>query len=92
VKHELKSHPQFFKASWRGFKPFEIRKNDRKFEPMDEVVLQEWDPDAQDSDTFEKKGAYTGREITGFINYVSHYQQQEGYVVFSFEETGRSEE
>lgn len=82
MKHELKSHPQFFRASWRGFKPFEIRANDRKFEQMDEIVLQEWDPETQE---------YTGREIEGWINYVTHYQQAEGYVVFSFEETRRIE-
>lgn len=83
MKHELKSHPQFFKASWRGFKPFEIRNNDRKFEVMDEVVLQEWDPELEE---------YSGREICGFINYITHYQQLGDYVVFSFEETSRREE
>lgn len=87
MKHELKSHPQFFKASWRGFKPFEIRNNDRNFEPMDEIVLQEWDPDIAGPTGEDER--YTGREIEGFINYISNYEQKEGYVVFSFEETGR---
>jgi len=89
MKHVLKSHPEFFRASWRGFKPFEIRKNDRNFEPMDEIVLQEWDPDLPNVD--DEAERYTGREIEGFINYVTHYQQDEGYVVFSFEETRRTE-
>jgi hypothetical protein len=83
MTHELKSALPFFKATWRGFKPFEIRKNDRKFEVMDEVILKEWDQEAEE---------YTGREVRGWINYISHYQQDEGYVVFSFEELQRTED
>ena len=82
MSHELKSHPQYFQATWRGFKPFEIRVNDRKFQPMDEVFLKEWDPETQE---------YTGREIEGWINYVTDYEQKEGYVVFSIEITSKRE-
>ncbi len=82
MKHELKSHPQYFRATWRGFKPFEIRINDRNFQPFDEVSLNEWDPETQE---------YTGRVVEGWINYVTTYEQKEGYVVFSIEETGRTE-
>ncbi len=82
MKHELKSHPQHFRATWRGWKPFEIRINDRKFEQMDEIVLQEWDPETQE---------YSGREVSGFINYVTTYEQKDGYVVFGFEENSRTE-
>lgn len=83
MKHELKVYPQFFKALWCGHKTFEIRKNDRKFEERDEVVLQENDNGSHDG--------YTGREIDGFITYLTDYEQKPGYVVFSFHETSRRE-
>jgi hypothetical protein len=77
-KHSLKSIPVFFQACWVGDKGFEIRKNDRDFQERDEVVLCEWD------------GAeFTGREIHGFIRYLTRFEQKEGFVVFAFEETHR---
>lgn len=79
MKHELKTRPQYFKVSWAGAKPFEIRKNDRGFEEHDEVVLQEYD------------GQYTGREIHGFITYVTGFEQKKGYVVFGIAESWRTE-
>ena len=82
MKHELKSRPEFFNATWAGAKTFEIRFNDRKFQVHDEVCLQEWDPKDQE---------YTGREIDGFIRYITDYLQQDGYVVFTFDEIGRRE-
>lgn len=83
MRHELKSWPQFFKATLAGAKTFEIRNNDRKFEVHDEVVLLEWDPETKE---------YTGRTIEGFILYISDHEQKPGYVVFSIDETRRTEE
>lgn len=82
MKHELKVKPQYFKALWCGDKTFEIRKNDRNFEERDEVVLQEIEGADHD---------YTGREIEGFITYLTDFEQKPGYVVFSFKETRRTE-
>ncbi len=48
-------------AHVKGIKPWEIRKNDRKFEPGDDVVLEEWNP------THE---AFTGSWIMGSIVYL----------------------
>jgi hypothetical protein len=42
--HELKIWPQFYCRVADGSKTFELRKNDRGFQPGDEVVLREWDP------------------------------------------------
>jgi hypothetical protein len=81
LRHQLKTLPQYFKAIWCGDKTFEIRLNDRNFEERDEVVLQEFEgPD------------YTGREVDGFITYLTAYEQKKNYVVFAFRETGRREE
>lgn len=46
--HHLKTHPKYFDAVARGEKTFEVRKNDRDFQPGDVVVLQRWDPDTRD--------------------------------------------
>lgn len=79
--HELKTATQYFQALWIGDKTFEIRNNDRNFKERDEIVLQEIDADAD----------YTGREIHGFIRYLTYFKQRPGYVVFSYQETSRIE-
>lgn len=52
MKHELKIWPQYFCRVKDGSKTFEVRKNDRGFQPGDEVNLREWDPQL-----VEKSGA-----------------------------------
>lgn len=44
MKHELKIWPQYYCRVADGSKTFEVRENDRGFQPGDEVVLREWDP------------------------------------------------
>lgn len=70
--HHLKIEPQYFLAIQQGRKNFEIRKNDRDFQEGDKLILQEYLP-----------GSYTGRDITAEIGYISVFQQQPGYCVFS---------
>lgn len=83
MTHSLKVYPKYFKALWRGDKTFEIRLNDRNFEERDEILLQE--------NTDGSHEGYTGREIGGFITYLTDYEQKKGYVVFSFQESFRTE-
>lgn len=62
--HELKCEQPWFEAVWSGHKPFEIRKNDRNYQPGDLLVLREcW---------IDNDGAthYTGREATRVVTYV----------------------
>jgi hypothetical protein len=80
--HSLKTRPEFFQAAWIGDKTFEVRKNDRDFRERDEVTLVEFQPETND---------YSGREIHGVIRYLTHFEQKEGFVVFSIEQTGRTE-
>ena len=42
--HELKVWSQYFKALFTRVKKFEIRKDDRKFEVNDALLLREWSP------------------------------------------------
>ena len=44
MKHELKIWPQYYTRVADGSKTLEVRKNDRGFQPGDEVVLREWNP------------------------------------------------
>lgn len=73
--HELKTWQEYFVAVSAGIKNFEIRKNDRNYEPYDELLLKEWD---------HKKEEYTGRILHRRIDYILHGGQfgvEEGYCI-----------
>lgn len=82
MTHNLKTLPQYFQSAWTGRKTFEIRNNDRNFQMDDEIVLEEFNRNEDD---------YTGRSIEGFITYITSFEQKDGYVIFSYQETGRTE-
>lgn len=73
--HRLKILPIHFFNVQNGLKKFEVRKNDRKFELYDEVILQEW----------SKEDGYTGNQIAFEINYIlpDFEALKNGYVIFS---------
>jgi ASC-1-like (ASCH) protein len=48
MKHELKIWPQYYQRVAEGTKTFEVRKNDRKYQMGDEVVLYYYDPKEHD--------------------------------------------
>jgi hypothetical protein len=77
MKHYLKIWPQYYCRVADGSKTFEVRKNDRGFQPGDEVVLKEFDPDKEkyyDTDYdagYTTKGHYTQSvELIFKIGYV----------------------
>ena len=74
MKHEIKTHINYFKKVWDGSKNFEIRKNDRDYSEGDRVHLLEWNKSNRE---------YTGRRVEAIIGYVCDYEQKDGYVVFS---------
>lgn len=59
-EHELKTEPPFFDRVVDGSKPFEVRKDDRGFQPGDTLWLREWSQDA----------GYTGREARRRVTYL----------------------
>lgn len=81
MKHELKIWPQYYCRVADGSKTFEVRNNDRGYQPGDLVVLSEFDPDKEwDQDNglsglaagwISRKGKYTGNKKLVFkIGYV----------------------
>lgn len=82
MHHELKILPPYFEAVIDGRKTFEIRKDDRGFQAGDTVTLREYDPEYKGYHRSEEQ-MYTGRKHSAGIGYVTAYEQQPGYVVFS---------
>ena len=60
-QHELKCWPLFFEAVASGVKPFEVRRDDRGYQPGDLLRLREWNPDSE---------TYTGRECHRRVTYL----------------------
>ena len=73
TQHNLKCHPQYFKAVKNGTKTFECRYNDRNFKVGDELILKEYDP---------QKG-YTGEHIVTKVTYLlsDFIGLKNGYVI-----------
>lgn len=60
--HFLKTHPVPFAALQSGSKKHEVRVNDRNFQESDQLILEEWDPSAEQ---------YTGRVEHRWVTYVT---------------------
>lgn len=59
--HTLKIWPEYYKFVEGGQMNFQLRENDRDFQPGDILVLQEWDP---------KNKSYSRKEIKYDITYI----------------------
>jgi hypothetical protein len=82
MRHELKIWPQYFARVADGSKTFEVRKNDRGFQPNDEVLLREFDTEVveiehQDHNPLgydewieRRERGYTGKSLEFRIGYV----------------------
>ena len=86
MKHGLKILPQYFCRVQDGSKTFEVRENDRGFQPGDIVVLNEWNPATRSIDdplgSYEMIIGFTGNFMTFKVGYV--YPLPDGkHVVFS---------
>ena len=76
--HDLKTHPEPFKAVWAGTKLFEFRKNDRGFKVGDSLNLREWDP---------KTMKYSGMAIMAKVTYIlkNGFGLPENYCILSLD-------
>lgn len=75
--HELKIDPAPFDAVIRGWKFFEVRKNDRGFKNGDRLLLKEYNPASK---------KYTGNEYTTppICCIVMDYGLKEGFVALGW--------
>jgi len=77
TRHELKTEPDVFEATWAGRKTAEYRRNDRNFGVGDQLILKEW----------SREGGYTGREVAAVISHVlegPRFGVPTGYAMLSF--------
>lgn len=84
MNHELKCWPQYFQRVKDGTKTFEVRINDRGFQPGDKVTLREFDPMAPVAGGVEGQtmGQFTKEFPISFrVGYVLPLDQN--HVVFS---------
>lgn len=82
--HELKCHPQFFKAVDRGDKTFECRKDDRGFQEGDHLFLREWNPVTITQQNKESRViGYTGSTLVVEVTYLLRRFEglKEGWVI-----------
>lgn len=70
VTHRLKSWPDGFRDVLTGRKRFEVRRDDRDFQPGDQVELREFNPGDEDGDFSPLQHGYTGRAAMYKIGYV----------------------
>lgn len=86
ITHELKTWPEFFRATLDGTKKFELRRNDRDYRVGDQLLLKEWNPQAgvcldiarpeeHGSALGPPTGGYTGREVLVRVDYIMDSQQ-----------------
>ena len=79
--HRLKILKEYADAKMQGIKPFEIRKNDRDYKVGDYIYYT----------AINENGDKIDHEIDKWcfiIRYITNYNQKDGYVVFTDENTG----
>lgn len=68
MHHALKSWQEYFAMTMAGDKDWEIRKNDRDYQPGDTVQLFEWvRPDFNQVGVMLKAGRFTGERSPYFL-------------------------
>lgn len=70
MHHELKIWPQYYSHVASGSKTFEVRVNDRGFQPGDTVTLEEFDPTPVNATTTAPRGFTDSPKLTFKIGYV----------------------
>ena len=81
MKHELKIWPQYYCRVANGSKTFEVRINDRGFQPGDTVVLHEFDPKLEFTERDEHPLGYDERTTIGNYTKSKPLEFKIGYVM-----------
>ena len=80
MRHNLKSHPEFFREVISGAKTFEIRLNDRDYKVGDVLWLREY------REPIGCQGGYTGWDCLKVVTYITSFEQKDNYVVMGIKE------
>ena len=78
--HKIKILKKYADAKIEGIKPFEIRKNDRKYKVNDQIMYT-----AIDSETGKKIEHEINKKVYEIV-YITNFMQIENYIVFSDKE------
>ncbi len=78
MTHEIKCWPQYFSRVLDGSKTFEVRENDRGYQPGDIVKMLEWDPTIitksdytpYGDENYKEARGYSGQQVQFKIGYV----------------------
>ncbi len=70
MTHEIKCWPQYFQRCKDGSKTFELRKNDRGYQPGDIVIMREWNPEPINAGGKEAQGFTDEKPLEFKIGYV----------------------
>lgn len=79
MKHELKCWPEYYEQIVSGYKPWELRYNDRDYKCGDTLLLREYKLSEEE---------YTGREIELLIVYILEgpmFGLEDGYCIMSLQ-------
>ena len=68
MRHDLKIWPQYYCHVKNGNKTFEVRKNDRGFQPGDTVVLREYDTRMRMVESCGGPDAGWNEEVVGYTS------------------------
>lgn len=80
IEHELKTHPIYFEKVYHGFKPWELRKNDRDFKVGELVLLKSFDPDTQ-----KFSGSFIKAMITYILKDCPQFGLADGYCILTLD-------
>lgn len=90
--HELKLDDVYFDDIKYGTKRFEIRKNDRDFQAGDLLALSRYGSGSyltkENRFKNEKVDIHDADTILMFVDYITDYEQKEGYVVMGISPFG----
>jgi len=80
ITHELKTWPKFFKQITRGYKHFELRKDDRDYQVGDTLKLIEYNPKMS-----YHTGFYCECKVTSILRKSIEFGLMDGYCIMSIE-------
>jgi hypothetical protein len=77
MTHKLKIWPEYFQAVLSGRMKFQLRRADRDFRVGDQLLLEEWDPEPDQTKN-------TGRQVLVRVDYIMDLTGISGeYVIMS---------